>query len=455
MDTQVLALNAQCIQKEIEWFRQITALRLEAHSGGKEHPGLLDHLPPPELPDGDAPYAEVVRRFGMEGPERLILTLSYIPHVKPDILDVFFIHNSSVQRRFTEFGGVAGTSHGGFLPTAETAMFLLAGDDLRDRLHFQYLFQQNYYLYAQNIVRLHHRHPEEPPLSSALQITPEYLERISTGRCYHPPFSAEFPAQMITTSYDWNDLVLNSQTRQDVWDIVTWVRHESALMDQWNLARRLKPGFRTLFYGPPGTGKTLTASLLGKETGLAVYRIDLSKLISKYIGETEKNLASLFDYAEHQKWILFFDEADSLFGKRTESHDANDHHANQQIAYLLQRMEDSPGVVILATNQRSHLDDAFSRRFHSMIHFPLPGAEQRLRLWESNFVDKPYRLSSDIDLRKLAQDYELSGGSIINVLRYSCLRAVVRDPQEVRASDLLEGIRKELHKEGKFLKRTQ
>jgi AAA+ superfamily predicted ATPase len=447
-------LNGEFIQNEIEWFGEVLSLRMQAHSEGRQDSFLLDRVHPPELPDGNAPYADVIRHFGMQGPERLILMLAYIPHLKPDILDIFFIRNNSVERRFTEFGGFSGAAHGGFLPTAETAMFLLAGDDIRARLHLHYLFRRDYYLYTRNIVRMHHQHPDEPPLSSALQITPEYLERISTGRSYHPPFSLEFPAQKIITAYDWQDLVLSSQTRQDIRDIVTWVRHENALMQDWKLAKRIKPGFRTLFYGPPGTGKTLTATLLGKETGLDVYRIDLSRLISKYIGETEKNLASLFDYAEHQRWILFFDEADSLFGRRAEARDANDHHANQQIAYLLQRMEDAPGVIILATNQRSHLDEAFSRRFQSMIHFPIPGVEQRLRLWESNFVDKPYPLAPDIDLRRLAQEYELSGGGIVNVLRHSCVQAVVRNPPEIRTSDLLEGIRKELVKEGKFLKHT-
>src|SRR5262245_54924938 len=167
-------------------------------------------------------------------------------------------------------------------------------------------------------------------------------------------------------------------------------------MNDWMLARRLKPGFRSLFYGSPGTGKTLTACLLGKATSLSVYRIDLSKLVSKYIGETEKNLASLFDHAQHQDWILFFDEADSLFGNRTESRNANDHAANTQISYLLQRIDDCPGVVILATNVRSHLDEAFARRFQSIIHFQIPGAAQRLKLWEDNFKDKPYRLGKDV-----------------------------------------------------------
>ena len=183
-----------------------------------------------------------------------------------------------------------------------------------------------------------------------------------------------------------------------------------------------------------------------------MYRIDLSKVVSKYIGETEKNLAGLFDRAQHHQWILFFDEADSLFGKRTESRTSNDRYANQQVSYLLQRIEDFPGIVILATNARSFLDEAFSRRFQSIVHFSMPAPEQRRRLWEDNFKDKPYRLAADVDLARLALDYELSGGSIVNVLRFACLKAIVREPQEIGPQDLFEGIRKELHKEGRILK---
>jgi SpoVK/Ycf46/Vps4 family AAA+-type ATPase len=198
----------------------------------------------------------------------------------------------------------------------------------------------------------------------------------------------------------------------------------------------------------------MAAMGIARRLGIQIFRLDLSRVVSKYIGETEKNLASLFDQAQHQNWILFFDEADSLFGKRTESRDANDRAANQQISYLLQRIEDFHGISILATNLRSHLDDAFARRFQSMIHFPMPHAEQRLRLWEENFKNKPYRLVRDVSLEQLAHDYELSGGSIINVLRYACLKAVVRTPPEIRASDLVKGVRRELQKEGKFLKQT-
>lgn len=444
-----LASHAAVLEREIEWFREVLDHRMRLH-GGEEglEPDPLAACPPPALPPTGSPYAEVARGLGLGAAERLVLILAFLPHLQPEVLDPFFIHNRGLDRRFTEFGGLVGQSHGGFLPTAETAMYLLAGHRLEARLRYHDLFQNEHPLYLENLLRLQRRHRDEPALASILEVSPEGVERLTTGRPYHPPFSAEFPAQRITTPYEWDDLVLEPASREEIHGLLAWIRHERDLMEGWGLAQRLKPGFRALFHGPPGTGKTLTASLLGKETDLPVYRIDLSKVISKYIGETEKNLANLFDQARHRSWILFFDEADSIFGARTESRTANDRAANQQIAYLLQRIEDFPGVVLLATNLRAHLDEAFIRRFQAMIHFPIPEPAQRLRLWRDNFLDKPYPLAPDVDLAELARRYELSGGGIINVLRFACLRAVTRDPPEIRASDLARGIRRELHKAG-------
>ncbi len=194
---------------------------------------------------------------------------------------------------------------------------------------------------------------------------------------------------------------------------------------------------------PPGTGKTLTACLLGKVSGREVCRVDLLKAGLKYFGDAEKNIDELFDRARLQNWILFFDDADVLVGKRTERRDSNDRMADLQIAYLWQRIEDYPGLAIVATNAQSHMDDAFARRFQSAIKFRVPDAEDRLRLWEDNFRDKPFKLASDIDLPRLARDYPLTGGNIANVLRFACLQAVKRDPPAIDKSDLVEAVRRE------------
>jgi SpoVK/Ycf46/Vps4 family AAA+-type ATPase len=206
-------------------------------------------------------------------------------------------------------------------------------------------------------------------------------------------------------------------------EIQTFLDHGSTLLEDWGMAARLRPGCRALFHGPPGTGKTLSAALLGKRTGLEVQRVDLSLLVSKYIGETEKNLARVFEQAERQRWILFFDEADALFGKRSDTKDAHDRYANQEVAYLLQRIETFEGVAILASNLHQNLDEAFLRRFEAVVYFPPPRAEERLRLWREGFSTKA-RVTADLE--RIARQHDLSGGAIINVIRRVSLAAIAR-----------------------------
>jgi len=222
------------------------------------------------------------------------------------------------------------------------------------------------------------------------------------------------------------------------------------LRNDWQLGHKLKPGYRALFHGPPGTGKTLTATLLGKHTDLDVYKVDLSTVVSKYIGETEKNLAHLFDRAENKNWILFFDEADALFGKRTQVQNAHDRYANQEVSYLLQRIESYNGLVILASNFKSNIDEAFLRRFQAMIHFPLPGTNERLQLWE-NALPSQLTLDEDVKLKQLAQKFEMSGADIMNVVQYVSLQAIAGKNLTISQEAILLGIRQELMKANKLI----
>lgn len=177
---------------------------------------------------------------------------------------------------------------------------------------------------------------------------------------------------LLTTDGSWKELAPDKKTMKQLKELMNWLKHSSDVKALPVGKKKIKPGYRCLFAGPGGTGKTLAAALLGKECNMDVYRIDLSMVISKYIGETEKNLAKLFDEAEYKDRILFFDEADALFGKRTEVKDSHDRFANLEVSYLLQRLENYPGLVILATNLKSNMDEAFTRRFQSVIHFSAP-----------------------------------------------------------------------------------
>ncbi len=191
-------------------------------------------------------------------------------------------------------------------------------------------------------------------------------------RFMHKLQEPKISAGLLSTKMEWGDLVLPDRVFKQLNQIETWILKRERLVRKRGVGKNLRSGFKVLFHGPPGTGKVLTAALLGKKSGREVYRIDLSQIVSKYIGETEKNLASLFDRAENKDWILFFDEADALFGKRTSVKDAHDRYANQEVSYLLQRIEDYPGLVILSANLRNNIDEAFLRRFQLIIHFPMP-----------------------------------------------------------------------------------
>jgi SpoVK/Ycf46/Vps4 family AAA+-type ATPase len=216
------------------------------------------------------------------------------------------------------------------------------------------------------------------------------------------------------------------------------------------MEERIKPGYRVLFYGPPGTGKTLAATLLGKYTGKDVYKIDLSMVVSKFIGETEKNLANLFANAENHDWILFFDEADALFGKRTNVRDAHDKYANQEVSYLLQRVETYKGLVILASNYKDNIDEAFVRRFQSIVYFPMPKKEERFRIWTNTFPSQ-VRFEQELDLMQIADQYELTGANIVNVVQQVCLESLAKQDPVISTRQLIRGISKEFAKEGKML----
>ncbi len=382
--------------------------------------------------------------------ELIILLLALMPHLNPGFYTGLIEKAFPEGGDFPEFGGVKGGSHRGILPTGETALFILAGDNLEKRLKIQALLSHEAWLAQSGTLQVEPVKTGEPVMSGRLLLDEEIIESLTLGKVSPPRFSSEFAAEPLSTEQEWADLVLNENTRQQIRDIQTWLQHNDTLLYQWGMHKKIKPGYRSLFYGPPGTGKTLTATLLGKYTQLAVFRIDLSQIVSKYIGETEKNLAKIFDKARQKKWILFFDEADALFGKRTNVRDAHDKYANQEVSYLLQRIESYPGVVILASNMKHNIDEAFLRRFHSVIHFPKPTAAERLMLWQKA-LPVPLKLAEEVDLNILAQKYELTGSGIINVVQRVCLEVLAHDLKTVTPECFLSNIKKELEKEGKMV----
>ncbi len=414
--------NAQDLERELNWFAEVLNVRLKLYFGtestGENPVTSIWKIPSPDLSKSQSYYAQFLRQHEFSSEERLVLLLALIPHIRPQLLDVLWSKNEVTERGFSEFGGLQGVNHGGFIPTGETAAFILAGDDLAARFQLMRLFEGDHFFARYNILYLTTVALGEPLLSGALTISREYLYRFTTGIEHKPNFSSEFPARAIATQLSWEQLVLPFSTLEQLEEIKHWLLHGQKLLHDWEMNQKLQPGFTSLFYGPSGTGKTFSACLLGKHCGCDVYKIDLSTIVSKYIGETEKNLAKIFDLAEYKNWILFFDEADALFGKRTKVDNAHDRYANQEISFLLQRIEEFNGVTLLASNLKGNIDDAFIRRFQSVIHFPMPKPTERLRIWKNAFSSKAL-LEEKIDLSRIADKYELSGGTIMNISRWT------------------------------------
>jgi hypothetical protein len=447
-DTPV-SWNAWTLKNEMAWFCRVLETRLQLYFKNDCEFLDIDDIPAPDLIANPSEYGQLVQDCQMNTHERMVLILTLIPHLQPQLLNLLLISDPMIGKPYVEFGGWRGNTHTGFLPTAETAAFIIAGNDLAKRLDVFQLFNSDHFFTRLGILNVQPGQFHEAYLTAPLVISREYLNRLTIGQIEKPDFSMHFPAKLLETPLHWEDLVLPAKTRDDVAHIQTWLQHHHYISCKMGFDKSIKPGYRALFYGPPGTGKTLTASLLGKVANMDVYRIELSSVVSKFIGETEKNLEAIFRQAENRNWILFFDEADALFGKRSETQSSNDRYANQEVAYLLQRIEDFPGVVILASNLKSNIDDAFLRRFQSMVYFPMPDIQDRLKLWQKALGDSD-NVADDVDLGELARQYDMAGGAIINVIRYAAIATVKDGREKVEQRDLVAGIIKEQRKQGKL-----
>jgi len=433
------------LEKEIEWLEKVLSFRIGTTIMGKKIP-----FPnAPEINDGDN-YGKLIHDLGLSINDRILLMTVLIPHLNPVLFDEIIQNEITKAGHLPEIGGTRSSQFRGFLPTGETILFLLGSKGLKERLTSKKWLETESILWSKSWVSLIKSTVSDPEFSGVLSLSIDLLDQVLEGKTQDPKFGIDFPAKPINTELEWSDLILDKRTKEDLEELKSWNLHKKMILEKWGLNKRLKSGYRALFFGSPGTGKTLAASLLGKHTKTKVYRIDLSMVVSKYIGETEKNLSRLFDKALHKNWILFFDEADSLFGKRTGVRDAHDKYANQEVSYLLQKIDEYEGLVILASNLKGNIDDAFLRRFQSVIYFPMPNHKERLKLWKSLW---PLNMNSseDIDIQSLANKFELTGANILNVIQFACIKAAEADKEQLSLRDLHIGIRRELKKEGKLL----
>jgi hypothetical protein len=440
-----LLKNATTMNAEFEWLSGIIKLRMETYFNGQQL--ALDDLPSSNLLESnESKYATYIVQNKLNDLDRIILAVSLAIHFKPQIFDSFLIKNKSLDKRFTEFGGLVSNEKSHFVPTLETIAFIVAGSKIEARLFISDTYNGNHVFNHMNVIQFESIGNEVSFLSSIPKISDEYLQSFTSGKRFRPSFNSKFPARKVITSMDWEDLILSDKIRVDVENINTWITYRSEIEENEILQKKINKGYKCLFYGVPGTGKTLTATLIGKKHQKDVYCIDLSQVVSKYIGETEKNLANLFNVAEDKDWILFFDEAESLFSKRTGVQDSKDKYANQQTGYLLQRIENYNGLIILATNLKPNIDLAFSRRIQSIINFQMPDPYERNLLWTKAF--QGIATFSNSFIKTLSETHKLSGGSIKNVIHYVWLLSK-KDGISITENHVLAGIKKELNKDGK------
>ena len=411
----------------------VVAVRLEERRGDLLSRGLhLDGpegVPPLERYAGSGPLADVVAAAGLTAPEALILVAALAPCVDE--------RYDALYARLTDRPDVRGL-------TGEVARTLVART-LPGRLAATALLRPAAPLISSGLLAL------DPPGDLAGRLTPD--PALVTWLLGLPPaapaVSADFPARQLTTVHTLDDVVLAGPARQRIGELTDRITHRDLVVGTWGYGRHHdnSTGLIALFHGPPGTGKTMTAAALARSVGLGAYVVDLSALVSKYIGETEKALARVFDRAAREACLLVFDEADAVFGRRTEVSDSHDRYANQEVSYLLARVEAHPGVVILTTNLLANIDEAFQRRIHVMVEFGSPGPAERVRLWRC-VLPPELPLHDAVDLDVLAQRFPLSGAQIRDAgLEAAYLAAA--DGRVVTQDYLLAGVQRQFEKAGR------
>ncbi|MFW5663416.1 MAG: ATP-binding protein [bacterium] len=440
------------LEKELQWLEKFIQWRINNQFGSAKTVDSEKKKSPPALPQPspNSPYADLIARHNLQPEEQLVLILALCPHIQSNFLDDTIRKSLPDTGEFPQLGGSRGKNFRGILPTGETVMFLMGGRNESKKAQARQLFHEEHTFARHRILWLEEVSHGEPRMSGRVIVNPDLVDLLLEGKTIRPRFSMDFPAEFITTELEDADLILDKKTRTQLTELQNWIKHRDTLMEEWNLKRWIKPGYRALFYGPPGTGKTLAAMILGKTAQRDVFRIDLSMVVSKYIGETEKNLSQLFERAQSKDWILFFDEADALFGKRTSVRDAHDKYANQEVAYLLQKIESHDGLVILASNFKSNIDEAFLRRFQAVIYFPPPTAMERYTLWKKTLPqNKGLTIPSDEELQAIARKYDITGAGIVNVVQYCALYSASAGSREISARQIISGIAREYQKEGK------
>ncbi|KOY86183.1 hypothetical protein AD998_08495 [bacterium 336/3] len=427
-------------QQESFWFYSVIKSQLYLLKSEEDEVSTLNS---PELSNFDTPYSNFLLENNITEQERLVLMLAVIPHIQPDLIDFLLMENITTLGRFQE------TSVANFIPSGYTILFLLA-ENPQDtgKSYFQNystikkLVDKGYISFEKNASNI----SSSSLLNGKLIISDEILHLITSNEPFLPKYSEDFPATLYTTEENWDDLILPERTTFYLQDISAWMRNYNTIVQDPTFKKFTK-GMKFLLHGEPGTGKSISVALFGKDFGKPVYRIDLSQVVSKWVGETSKNIGKIFDIARNKDWILFFDEGDALFGKRTENNSANDRYGNQEIAYLLQRIEDHKGIIFMATNKLPNMDKAFVRRFNVRVPFPIPDANTRYDIWCEAFKDLEL---GNVNFEYFAAKVDNTGASIRSFARYCKIWMLEKNMQNLDHDEVAGLLQTHLEHEGKI-----
>lgn len=445
LSAEEVSTNISFINRDVDHLKELFRARCE-----KTHEAKT--LQWSAFDSAQGPYASFVAELSPG--ERLLLLVSLLTQYAPEVFREMI---TGIQQGLTlshpHVGGYIKHTSLQFVPSLQTVLFLYAGEDKAlQQLCYREVVMEGTLLRKQIISLVPFDHTE--PVISDKELIPdlaeEYVHFLLQGRQPRPDFGRDFPARLLRTDKSWEQLVLDDITKRNIELLIDWVEYGVAFSE--DTKGYFSPGYPALFYGPPGTGKSLSAALIGKRCGLNVFRVDASRIVSKYIGETEKNLVHLFqrmkleNERQTKKPILFFDEADVLFSKRTEVKDAKDKWANMETSVLLPLIEEYGGLVIVATNLQYNLDPAMDRRFQLKVKFPTPVYRERVQMWKLGLP--PQFSYPRANSPEVLGQYTLSQASIINVLKGGCLQAVKRGSSVVTGKDIGHYINLEFAKSG-------
>jgi AAA+ superfamily predicted ATPase len=434
-------IHLETLVRELRWLEQVMSLRLEEDLAITS--ANVGDIPAPML-TMDSAYGAFMLEAGYGEAERLLIILCFAQLFQPELLEGMLARVPPASPVHSMIGGITEKVSGRFFPTVQTALFLLAGNNHLQKAKYHLLITERHPLFTEGILRLEQPSPFNSGIGGQLlSLDKAYYYHFLDGRKVRLDETQNFPAMLLETDKTFADLVLAEDTFKSMQHLVNYAR---SYRQMYTETKGRLQGYVTMFYGPPGTGKTMTASVIGKELGLDVYIVNLSRVISKYIGETEKNLEVIFDRLSGKECILFFDEADALFGKRSEVNEANDRYANQEVAYLLQKIDKCSCLVILATNFKQNLDFAFTRRILTYINIHWPDEPQRAELWR-RALPEPFTYASEELPLQLAKKYALTGANIGNIIKLSCYKVMADGSRVIDAATLEPFIKQEYTKE--------